>query len=554
MTPWTIQTLVPLPVLVPLFAAGLALALHKFPRAQRIISVTALSVVVAASAALVVAARDAPVVIDVGGWSAPVGINLVADPLAALMLLVSSVVLLCVLLYSMAQGIADGDDRKAPTVKDTDAMRRILEAQDPDADEFQRRDVLPVAIFHPTFLILAAGVADAFLAGDLFNLYVGFEILLAASYVLLTLGGTSERIRAGSVYVVVALLSSIVFLLAVGLTYAAAGTVNMAQLAVRLQDVDPGIRLGIQSLLLLAFGIKAAIFPLSAWLPDSYPTAPAPVTAVFAGLLTKVGVYAILRTQTLLFPRNEILEGVLLVLALATMLVGILGAVAQDDVKRLLSFTLVSHIGYMIFGIALASHAGTAAAIFYVVHHITVQTALFLVVGLVERRMGTTSLEKLGGLATMAPGLAILFFIPAMNLAGVPPLSGFLGKVGLLEAGVLDGSALAWVLVVGSVVTSLLTLYAVIRAWNKAFWQPCPEEVELPLATLPRGMVGSTAALVAIGVGLTVVAGPLYDYAERAADSIIGEQTYVEAVFPDGAPRGTGESDKVTDEAEEGGS
>lgn len=552
MSLWTVETLVPLPVLVPLFAAGLALALHRYERAQRIISVVALSVAAAAAAGLVVAAHDGPVVNDLGGWASPVGVNLVADPLASLMLLVSSVVLLCVLLYSMAQGIADGNDRTAPASKDAEELRKALEAQDPDADESGRRDVLPVAIFHPTFLILAAGVADAFLAGDLFNLYVGFEILLAASYVLLTLGGTSERIRAGSVYVVVALLSSIVFLLAVGLVYAATGTVNMAQLAERLPEIDPGVRLGIQALLLLAFGIKAAIFPLSAWLPDSYPTAPAPVTAVFAGLLTKVGVYAILRTQTLLFPPNEKLEAVLLVLALATMLVGILGAVAQDDVKRLLSFTLVSHIGYMIFGVALATQASTAAAIFYVVHHITVQTALFLVVGLVERRGGTTSLDRLGGLATLAPGLAILFFVPAMNLAGIPPLSGFLGKVGLLEAGVLDGSVLAWALVVGSVVTSLLTLYAVIRAWNKAFWQPCPDERALPdRAPLPWGMVGPTAALVAVSVGLTVAAGPLYDYAERAARMNMDGHTYVGSVFPDGAPRGTGQSNEVTNEGGE---
>ncbi|GAB2466487.1 Na+/H+ antiporter subunit D [Promicromonospora xylanilytica] len=549
---WTLQTLVPLPVLVPLFAAGLALALHRYERVQRVISVVALSVATAASAGLVVAAQDGPIVVDVGGWAAPVGVNLVADPLAAIMLLVSGIMLLCVLLYSMAQGIADRNERTAPTTRNAKLLREALKAQDPDADESGRRDVLPVAIFHPTYLILAAGVADAFLAGDLFNLFVGFEILLAASYVLLTLGGTSERIRAGSVYVVVALLSSIVFLLAVGLIYAATGTVNMAQLAERLPDVDPGVRLGIQALLLLAFGIKAAIFPLSAWLPDSYPTAPAPVTAVFAGLLTKVGVYAILRTQTLLFPSNDKLEAVLLVLALATMLVGILGAVAQDDVKRLLSFTLVSHIGYMIFGVALATQASTAAAIFYVVHHITVQTALFLVVGLIERRSGTTSLDRLGGLARLAPGLAVLFFVPAMNLAGIPPLSGFLGKVGLLEAGVVDGSALAWVLVAGSVLTSLLTLYAVIRAWNKAFWQASTDKEPLPeQSPLPWGMVGPTAALVAVGVGLTVAAGPLYGYAERAAATVMDGHTYVEAVFPDGAPRGTGESNDVANDAGE---
>jgi multicomponent Na+:H+ antiporter subunit D len=532
---WSLDTLVPLPVLVPLFGAGLTLALHRHVRAQRTISVAAIAIALAASVVLLVAADDGPVVVDIGDWAVPVGVDLVADRLASLMLVVSGVVMLCVLLYSMAQGVADSPGRD----------------DDPDADEEAQSDVIPVAIYHPTYLVLAAGVADAFLAGDLFNLYVGFEILLAASYVLLTVGGTGERIRAGSVYVVVALLSSILFLTAVGFAYAATGTVNLAQLAERLPDVDPAVRLGIQLLLLLAFGIKAAIFPLSAWLPDSYPTAPAPVTAVFAGLLTKVGVYAILRTQTLLFPGHERVEQVLMVLAVLTMVVGILGAVAQDDVKRLLSFTLVSHIGYMIFGIALASETGTAAAIFYVVHHITVQTTLFLVVGLVERRGGSTSLDRLGGLAKVAPGLAILFFVPAMNLAGIPPLSGFLGKVGLLESGVADGSLLAWLAVVGSVVTSLLTLYALVKAWNKAFWQAPAEAIvegTAGEAVLPRGMVGPTAAMVAVGLALTVVAGPLYAYSERAAATSMDGRTYVESVFPGGEERGTGASNEIVGE------
>ncbi|PZR53465.1 Na+/H+ antiporter subunit D [Xylanimonas oleitrophica] len=565
MIEWSAGTLVPLPVLVPLFAAGLTLALHRHARVQRVISVLALLLMMGSAAALVVLADQGAVVTVIGDWAVPVGINLVADRLSAIMLLVSTVVLLCVLWYSMAQGMVDSaaEDRANARAEvwaqgRQDRAREAAEAGtelgadvDPEADENEQREVLPIAIYHPTFLVLAAGVAAAFLAGDLFNLYVGFEILLAASYVLLTLGGTADRIRAGSVYVVVALLSSVVFLAGVGMAYAATGTVNLAQLAERLPDVDPSVRLGIQLLLLLGFGIKAAIFPLSAWLPDSYPTAPAPVTAVFAGLLTKVGVYAIIRTQTLLFPPNEAVDRVLLVLALATMLVGILGAVAQDDVKRLLSFTLVSHIGYMIFGVALAGEAATAAAIFYVVHHITVQTALFLVVGLVERRGGSTSLDRLGGLAKLAPGLAILFFVPAMNLAGIPPLSGFLGKVGLLQAGVRDGSPLAWVLVVGSVVTSLLTLYALVKAWNKAFWQAAPDDVvsgRVGEARLPLGLVGPTAVLVGFSLALTVVAGPLYAYAERAAHTLTDGHSYVEAVFPDGGDRGIGESDATTSE------
>jgi len=280
------------------------------------------------------------------------------------------------------------------------------------------------------------------------------------------------------------------------------------------------------------------LFPLFFWLPASYHTPPAAVGALLAGLLTKVGVYAIIRTQTLLFPEGR-MDDVLMWAALATMVVGILGAVAQDDLKRLLSFTLVSHIGYMLFGIALASEAGWSASIYYVAHHIIVQTGLFLVAGLIERRGGSTSLDSLGGLAKLAPVLAILFFIPAMNLGGIPPLSGFLGKVGLLQAGVADGSWLALTLVVGGVATSLLTLYALIKAWNKAFWQTPPEP--LPDATLPKGMVGSAAALVVLGLALTVGAGPLYGYAERAAGALADRSVYIQSVLPEGG-RGSGES------------
>lgn len=515
-----VDWLVPLPVVLPLTGAGLALALWRNGRAQGVISVVALSLSLVASVVLLTAADSGPIAVDVGSWAAPVGISLVADRVSTLMLTVSFAVTLCVLVYSLAQGVADGD---AET---------------------------PVAIFHPTYLILTAGVADAFLSGDLFNLFVGFEILLAASYVLITLGGTGERIRAGTIYVVVSLLSSVLFLTAIALTYAATGTVNLAQLSLRLAELDPGVQLVLQVLLLLAFGIKAAVFPLSAWLPDSYPTAPAPVTAVFAGLLTKVGIYAIIRTQTLLFPDGR-MDDVLLVAALATMVVGILGAVAQNDIKRLVSFTLVSHIGYLLFGIALSSEAGLGAAIFYVVHHITVQTTLFLVVGLVERRGGSTSLDDLGGLARIAPLLAVLFFLPAMNLAGIPPLSGFLGKVGLLQAGVAEGTPLAYVLVVGSVVTSLLTLYALVKAWNKAFWQPAP--VEPGPVRLPRAMVGSAGALVVLGLMITVAAGPLYGYTQRAAALLRDPSQYVAAVLPDGQ-RGEGESADASEEGGSGGS
>ena len=503
--------LVPLPVIIPLLGAALTLMMARRAAAQRVVSLTALTATLGVSIALlVVTVSDGPQVVAVGGWAPPVGIVLVADKLAALMLVVSTAVTLCVLVYSIGQGFADGDGET------------------------------PLSIFHPTYLALTAGVTNAFLSGDLFNLYVGFEVLLVASYVLLTLGSTENRIRAGTTYVVVSLLSSVIFLSALGLVYASTGTLNMAQLAGRFDELPDNLRLLLQGMLLLAFGIKAAVFPLGAWLPDSYPTAPAPVTAVFAGLLTKVGVYAIIRTETLLFPDGRIRD-VLLVISLLTMVIGILGAVAQSDIKRLLSFTLISHIGYMLFGVALATEAGLSGAIFSIAHHSTIQTTLFLAAGPVERRGGSTALERLGGLGRIAPFLSILFFIPALNLAGIPPFSGFLGKLGLLQAGVDESGVLVWAVVAGGVVTSLLTLYASGRVWNLAFWRtPHPEmprdDDDEDSVLLPRLMVAPTFALVAFSVALTVVAGPLFDITSEAASDLISRTPYIEAVFPDGAP------------------
>jgi multicomponent Na+:H+ antiporter subunit D len=583
-----ISVLTPLPVLLPLLGAAAALLIGgRHPRAQRTLSILVLSAVLTVSVVLLfIADADGAAAVSVGGWPVPLGIVLVVDRLSALMLVVAATVALGVLVFAVGQGAADGDEET------------------------------PISIFHPTFLVLIAGVANAFLAGDLFNLYVGFEILLTASYVLLTLGGSAPRIRAGITYIVVSLLSSLIFLAAIALVYASTGTVTMAQLAGRLAQLPDGTQLLLQSMLLIAFSIKAAVFPLSAWLPDSYPTAPAPVTAVFAGLLTKVGVYAIIRTQTLLFPGGAF-DQILMWAALATMVIGILGAVAQTDIRRILSFTLVSHIGYMVFGIALATAAGLAGAIFYVVHHIAIQTTLFLVAGLVERQGGSTSVDRLGGLAKAAPLLAVLYFVPAMNLAGIPPFSGFIGKLGLLEAGVADGGWLPLVLVGGGALTSLLTLVAISRVWNRAFWRPPaqapagdtvaaaaadagpelepapiadggpvdePEDVEevvvgapaaggpvsrqaarraawlrhtavatastpspdgrgaedaqadggRPVHPLPKVMVGATAGMVVVTVGLTVLAGPLYGVAERAAQDLLDRTPYVSAVFGDG--------------------
>lgn len=516
--------LIPVPILAPAVAAALTLVLARFMQMQRLVAFFSLLGTITVSALmLVVIDQEGSQTLQIGGWDSPVGITLVADRLSTLMLSVSGLVLFAVMWYAIAQGVRDGGE-----------------------DE-------PVAVFVPTYLLLSMGVNISFLAGDLFNLYVGFEVFLVASYVLLTLGGSAPRVRAGVGYVMVSMVSSMIFLFGLAMVYAAVGTLNMAQIGMRMEDVPSGTRAAIFAVLLVAFGIKAAVFPLDAWLPDSYPTAPSLVTAVFAGLLTKVGVYSIIRAQTVIFTDGS-LNTLLLVVALATMFVGILGAMAQSDIKRLLSFTLVSHIGYMIFGLALGTAHGLSGAIFYAVHHILVQTALFLVVGLIERQAGTSSLRRLGSLLYATPLIAILYFIPAINLGGIPPFSGFIGKIMLMQAGAERGDAMAWLLIGGAVITSLLTLYVMVIVWSKGFWRdrkdapeghlaiarPAPladvtDEVEMTerddVGRIPVGMVGSTTLLVVASLALTVFAGPLVGVAQRAAESASDVSIYRSAVL-----------------------
>ncbi|WP_462417310.1 Na+/H+ antiporter subunit D [Kytococcus sp. Marseille-QA3725] len=496
----------PLVVMLPLLAAGVTLAVGRHTVAQRVISTVVVATCLFGSGLLLWAADTrGPQVVATAGWIPYEGIVLVVDRLSAVMLIVGFTVILGVLWYSNAEGRESFDQEAGGKA--------------------------PLAIFHPSLLVLAAGVATTFVSGDLFHMYVGFEVLLGASFVLLTIGGTASRVRAGVTYAFVSLLSSTVFLFAVAMVYTATGTVNLAEVSLRMAELPQGTQVMLQSLLLVGFAVKAAVFPMSSWLPDSYPTAPAPVTAVFAGLLTKVGVYAMIRVQTLVFP-DGILQDLLLWAALLTMLVGILGAVAQTEIKRMISFTLVSHIGYMLFGLAIGTAAGVAAAIFYVVHHILIQATLFLVTGMVQRRTGVSTLDRLGGLIRTAPWIAVLWFIPAMNLAGIPPFSGFIGKVGLMRAGAEVGTPMMWLLIVGSVVTSVLTLYAIARTWAKSFWG-APSRAEgmgQEAVPLGPGLFLPTGTLVLVGLALTVFAGPIYGVCERAAEDLVNPAAYIGAV------------------------
>lgn len=492
--------LVAVPVVLPLIGAALSILAGRSRLLQRVIGVSVLAAVTGAAVAILIHVDGhGTVVARAGGWPSSIGITLVVDRFAAMMLLVGEIMLLCVLVYAIGEPGAERNH----------------------------------VGFQSAYLVLAAGVALAFVTGDLFNLFVAFEMMLTASYVLLTMGGRREQVRSGTTYVVISLLASTLFVTAVALLYSATGTVDLALLSGRIGALSPEVRSAFAVLLVVVFGIKAALFPLFFWLPDSYPTAPSPITAVFAGLLTKVGVYAVIRTQLLLFP-SDVPDRLLLVLAGATMVVGIVGAIAQDDVKRILSFDIVSQVGYMVMGLAFLSVAGVAAAVFYIVQHILVKTTLFLSGGLIEHVGGSSRLSRVGNMVRDAPGVAFLFFVPALALVGIPPLSGFVGKLALIKAGIVSGE---YAVVGVSLVVSLLTLFVMVRIWNGVFWSPSEEpEAQAEAARRagrPNGpvwMVVPTTALVACTLAVAVAAGPLFSLSLRAARDIVDPGRYVESV------------------------
>lgn len=492
--------LVAVPVVLPLIGAALSVLCGRSRATQRTISITILAVVVVVAVVLLVKVDDgSPVVMQAGGWPAPIGITLIADRLSAIMLLAGSVMLLAVLVYAIGEPGAERNH----------------------------------VGFQSVYLVLAAGVSASLLTGDLFTLFVAFEMMLTASYVLLTLGGRREQVRAGMTYVVISLLASTLFVSMLALVYSATSTVNMADLAVRIPQLPVGEQQFFAVMMLVVFGIKAALFPLFFWLPDSYPTAPSPIIAVFAGLLTKVGVYAIIRTQTLFFPSESRPATLILVLAGATMLVGVLGAIAQTDIKRILSFTIISQIGFMVMGLGFFTIAGLAAAVFAIMHHIVVKTALFLTGGLVEHAGGSSRLRRLGGMMTAFPMLAALFLISVFTLVGVPPFSGFVAKLALTEAGFASGE---YVVVGVSLLVSLLTIVAMMRIWTGAFWSPAEEPGARPPRAVnrfggPPLMVIPAVALVACTLAIALFAGPLFSLSERTAADLLHPTRYVHEVL-----------------------
>ncbi len=442
---------------------------------------------------LVLVQQEKFLVLQVGAWRAPFGITIAIDLFGALMVAMASVLSWFIALYSLSE-----------------------------VDEAQVRYG-----FYPLFFLLLMGVFGAFTTGDLFNLYVWFEVMLMASFVLMALGGHRAQLEGAIKYVLLNLIGSTFFLIAAGLTYSLTGTLNMADLSVQIREMEnSSLPLVLSAIFLIAFGIKAAIFPLFFWLPASYHTPPVAVTALFSGLLTKVGVYAMVRVFTLIFPFNgTILQPILLILAGFTMVTGVLGAAAQWDLRRLLSFHIISQIGYLIMGLGLFTPLALAGTIFFTLHVVIAKAALFLVSGMIQRLSGTFNLKPLGNLAQTQPAMALLFAFPALSLAGLPPFSGFFAKLILVRAGL---EAQQGAIVAVSLVVSLLTLFSMSKIWQEAFWKPARREGK---GALPAHLWGAVGGIVLVGVLLGLLANPIMALSLEAAEQLLQPTLYIQMVL-----------------------
>jgi multicomponent Na+:H+ antiporter subunit D len=424
------------PILFPLLLAVLMLFLWNNVKIQRLLSVVGSAVSIVLAALLFIYTRQEGMVsMQAGNWPAPFGITFVSDSLSAVLVLLSSIAGFAVSLFS------------------TVAIRLVR---------------LRFGYF-PVFHILLVGLNGAFLTGDLFNLYVWFEVIIISSFVLITLGGERKQLEGAMKYFTLNMLASIIFLTAIAVIYGLTGTLNLADIAVQIERIDNVFLIEVAAMLFfVAFGIKSAVFPLYFWLPASYHTPPDAISAIFAGLLTKVGVYAYIRIFTLIFPGDVFIREVLLVAAVLTIVSGALGSLIQNNLRKTFSYLIVCHIGFMIAGLGLGSELAFTGMVFYLIHDIIVKTNLFLITGLIFRMTGSLSLRDIGGLYSRHPWLAFLIAIPLFSLVGIPPLSGFWPKVSLFGASFESGSY--WVLA-SLIFGSFLTLFIIAKVWAAVVWK-----------------------------------------------------------------------------------
>jgi len=488
------ELLILIALFTPLIGAIVALLLPTRPRAAAWTAIVASSITLAAGLALVQLSSDGSAhAIHAGNWKAPFGLVLVSDAFSAIMIAVSQLVILASLIFCAF----------------------TLPAH------FHRRHI------YPLILTLSMGTSGAFLTGDLFNLYVWFEVLLLSSFALMAMIRGEKGRAAAWRYVVINLVSSLLFLTAAGLIYGKTGTLNFAELRLRFAEAEASFLIDSSAALLFgAFGIKAALIPLAFWLPRSYPQLPPALSALFAGLLTKVGLYAFFRVFGMVFSNGTTFphQDVLFIIAIITMVGGVLGAVAQGDMRRILSFHIISQVGYMALALAIFTPLALTAGIFYLGHHIIVKANLFLVTGLVERHVGSSDLGMVRGVARSSPLIALLFAVPALSLAGLPPLSGFFAKFALLNSSL---SIHEWTAAAAIVLVGLLTVFSMLKIWRAVFWGEPAKSGPGPLKVL--ALTSGILSVITIAIGLA--AGPLIDLAGQAANGLLNPEAYLDAVL-----------------------
>lgn len=385
--------------------------------------------------------NDGIQVTQAGNWSAPFGITFVADTLGTTLGLLASISLLAVSIFSSVS---------------------------------MRKERLKFGYF-PTLHFLIMGLQGAFLTADIFNLYVWFEVVIISSFVLLTLGGTKTQLEGALKYVSLNLLASTFFLIGIAFIYGLTGSLNMADLAIRMPAVENrGLVNMTAGLFLVAFGIKSAIFPMYFWLPASYHTPPAAISAIFAGLLTKVGIYAMLRVFTLIFTGDPFMNLTLSGLAALTIIAGGLGAIRQQHLGKIFGYLIICHIGFLVAGLGIGTELALIGAVFYLVHDIIVKTNLFIVSGLISKLSGSTLIQEQGGIYAKYPLLALLMAIPLFSLVGIPPLSGFWAKLYLIQS---SFATREYFIAAAIILGSFLTLWVIAKVWSESFWKDQPTSV-----------------------------------------------------------------------------
>ncbi|MBA9028123.1 Na+/H+ antiporter subunit D [Peribacillus huizhouensis] len=484
-----------LPIIIPLIAGMIMIILRKNIRFQRAFSIFAILATGAVSVFLMTQIRTKGIqTLQLGGWQAPFGISMVADMFSALLLLTTSVVSFCCLLFAFH---SIGKEREA-------------------------------SYFYPMFLFLITGVNGSFLTGDLFNLYVCFEVMLISSYVLISLGGTKKQLRESVKYVLTNIVSSFLFLVAIAYLYAMTGTLNLAHLSVRIAEVgQDGLMTTVAILFLIVFSMKAALF-LFFWLPGSYSAPPIAIAALFAGLLTKVGIYALFRMFTLVFYHEpQITHLIIGVLGGLTMLLGAIGAIAYWDIKKILTYNVMVGVGFIMAGLASFTPVAMTGSIYYLIHDMIIKALIFLIGGTMIHLTGTSKLKEISGLIGTHPYLGWMFFIAALSLSGIPPLSGFLGKV-FITQGTFE-TEYYWLGAIG-LITSLMVLFSIMKIFMNGFWGETYLSEDMEKGTtkglmFPIGFL--TVATIVLGVG----AEGIIEYVNLATESLMNPKYYIEAVF-----------------------